>query len=131
MNGFAADVLLAAHFALAAFILAGLPLVWIGAWRGWAWIRNRAFRFIHLGAIVFVALEALVGYACPLTRWEDALRGAEGGRSFVGRWFAWLLYYHAPEWMFTLLYLLWTVCAVVTLLLAPPRQRIQTDISTR
>ncbi len=119
----AADALLALHFAIAAFIVAGLLVVWVGAPLGWRWIRNPWFRFAHLGAIVFVAAEALLGVACPLTVWEDALRGGGEAESFIGRWVARLLYYRAPEWVFTAAYVAWTAATLATLVLVPPRRR--------
>src|SRR5205814_36270 len=50
-----ADLLLGVHFAIAAFIVGGLVLVWAGAARGWGWVRNPWFRYLHLAAIAFVA----------------------------------------------------------------------------
>jgi hypothetical protein len=119
----AADVLLALHFAIVVFIVGGLILTWVGAALGWAWVRNPWFRYLHLGAIAFVALEAIIGMTCPLTEWEDALRGGGSGESFVGRWVRYLLYYRAPEWLFTALYVGWTVLTLVTLRLVPPLNR--------
>ena len=119
----AADVLLVVHFLIAAFIVGGLVLVWIGIAAGWSWIRNPWFRYAHLAAIAFVAAEALLGYACPLTIWEDLLRGGARPESFIGRWVYRLLYYNAPEWVFALLYVLWTAATLLTLWLAPPRRR--------
>lgn len=115
-----ADALLVVHFLIAAFIVAGLPLVWIGAASGWRWVRNPWFRYLHLGAIVFVAAEALLGYACPLTVWEDLLRGGLQPLSFIGRWVYWLLYYRAPEWLFALIYLAWAAATTATLWAVPP-----------
>ena len=121
MQPLAADALLVFHFAIAAFVVGGLILVWVGAYMGWIWVRNPWFRFAHLGAIVFVAAEALLGYACPLTVWEDILRGGMRPESFIGRWVYRLLYYNAPEWVFTALYAAWAAATVVTLRLVPPR----------
>jgi len=118
----AADLLLVLHFAIAAFIVGGLPLVWIGAAAGWSWIANPWFRYVHLAAIAFVAAEALLGYACPLTMWEDLLRGGLRPESFVGRWAYRALYYRAPEWVFTTAYAAWTVATLVTLKLVPPKR---------
>ena len=115
-----ADALLVLHFAIVVFIVGGLILVWIGAAAGWRWIRNPWFRYAHLGAIVFVAGEAVLGYACPLTIWEDMLRGGVRPESFIGRWVYRLLYYRAPEWMFTTAYALWAGATVVTLVLVRP-----------
>ena len=119
----AADALLVVHFAIVAFIVVGLILVWVGAAAGWAWIRNPCFRYAHLGAIVFVAGEAVLGYACPLTLWEDMLRGGVRPESFIGRWVYRLLYYRAPEWVFTTAYALWAAATVVTLIFLPPRKK--------
>jgi len=118
-----ADALLVVHFIIVAFIVGGLVLVWLGAALGWQWIRNPWFRYLHLGAIAFVAAEALAGVACPLTAWEDALRGGLQPGSFVGRWVQRLLYYQAPEWVFTVAYVLWAAATLLTLRLAPPRRR--------
>jgi polyferredoxin len=118
-----ADLLLVFHFSVAGFIVLGLMLVWIGAVARWPWIRSPWFRYLHLAAIVFVAAEALLGYACPLTIWEDLLRGGIRPESFIGRWVHRLLYYNAPEWAFTLLYAMWAAATAVTLLIVPPRRR--------
>lgn len=125
MRALAADVLLVAHFAIAAFVVGGLVLTWIGAAAGWRWVRDPWFRYGHLAAIGFVALEAVLGYACPLTVWEDLLRGGLRPESFVGRWAYRLLYYRAPEWVFTLLYLLWAAASAATLYLVPCSKRIR------
>jgi hypothetical protein len=116
-----ADALLVVHFLIAAFIVGGLVLVWAGAALGWRWVRNPWFRYLHLGAIGFVAAEALAGVMCPLTVWEDLLRGGVRPESFVGRWVYYFLYYRAPEWVFTVAYAAWTLATLVTLKLVPPR----------
>jgi polyferredoxin len=117
-----ADALLVVHFLIAGFIVGGLMLVWIGALAGWRWIRNPWFRYLHLAAIAFVAAEALLGAACPLTLWEDALRGGARPDSFVGRWVQRLLYFNAPEWVFTTAYCAWGAASLATLRLVPPRR---------
>lgn len=127
-----ADALLVLHFAIAAFVVGALPLVWAGAMLRWRWVRNPWFRYLHLAAIGFIALEALVGVTCPLTAWEDALRGGARPDSFVGRWVAKLLYYRAPEWVFTTAYVLWSAATLVTLRLVPIRRRTdQRESDTR
>ena len=117
-----ADVLLVVHFMIAAFIVAVLPLIWLGFLLGWKWIGNPILRYLHLAAIAVVALEALLGYACPLTVWEDMLRGGIRPESFVGRWVQRLLFYDAPEWLFTTAYAAWALATLITLKLVPPRR---------
>ena len=118
-----ADLVLVFHFSVAGFIAAGLILVWIGALARWSWIRNPWFRYLHLAAIVFVAAEALLGHACPLTLWEDLLRGGARPDSFVGRWVYRFLYYDAPEWLFTTTYAAWAGATLLTLRFVPPKRK--------
>ena len=119
-----ADVILVVHFAFVLFVVGGFALILLGAALGWPWIRNPAFRYAHVGAIVFVALEALVGVACPLTVWEDALRRASpDAPSFVGRWVSRLLYYDFPEWVFTVAYVAFALAVIASLIWIPPRRR--------
>ena len=115
--------MLVAHFLITAFVVGGLLLIWLGAAAGWRWARNRWFRFVHLAAIGVIALEALLGVACPLTVWEDLLRGGLQPQSFVGRWVQALLYYDAPERLFTVLYVVWALATLLTLWLVPPRKK--------
>jgi hypothetical protein len=118
-----ADLLVVVHFAIVLYIVGGLMAVWAGAALGWRWIRNPWFRYLHLAAIAYVAAEAALGLACPLTVWEDLLRGGARPDSFVGRWVRRLLYYQAPEWVFTSLYVTWALATLATLRLVPPRRR--------
>lgn len=118
-----ADAVLVLHFAIAAFVTLGLPAVWLGAALGWSWVRNRAFRYLHLGAIGFVAAEALLGIACPVTVWENMLRGGSQPEAFIARWVNRLLYYDAPAWVFTTAYVAWSVATLATLVLVPPRKK--------
>lgn len=118
-----ADAVLVVHALFVLFVVGGFALILAGA-RRWGWVRNRAFRVAHLGAIVFVAAEALLGMTCPLTRWEDLLRAAgPGERSFVGRWIARLLYYDFPEWVFGLAYCAFALAVAWAWRAIPPRPR--------
>ena len=118
-----ADAILVVHFLIVIFVVGGLPAVWAGAALGWGWVRNPWLRYLHLGAIAFVAAGALLGMMCPLTVWEDALRGGAGGESFVGRWVRYFLYYDAPPWVFTAAYVAWAAATLATLRLVPPTKR--------
>ena len=107
------------------WVVGGLIAVWLGATLGWRWITNPWFRYAHLGAIVFVAGEALIGMACPLTVWEDLARGGVRAESFIGRWVRRLLFYQAPEWVFTAAYVAFALLVLATFVLAPPRWRAE------
>ena len=118
-----ADLILLVHFAFVLFVVGGLALIWIGGAAGWKWVRNLWFRIAHLVAIMFVAGESLAGEMCPLTVWEDALRGSRGDISFVARWVHRVLYYSFPEWVFTVAYVLFGLAVLVTFWRLPPRYR--------
>ena len=116
-----ADAVLALHCAIVMFITAGLPLIWIGAARGWSWVRMRWLRALHLGAIGFVALESLAGVACPLTVWEAALREQQPASGFIQQWVDRALYHDLPVWVFTLAYLGFAAAVAATWWAVPPR----------
>jgi Protein of Unknown function (DUF2784) len=118
-----ADAILVVHFGIVLFIVGGLIVVWLGAALGWAWVRNPWFRYLHLAAIGYVAAEALIGVACPLTVWEDLLRGGVRPESFVGRWVHRALYYEAPEWVFSAAYVAWALATLITLWRVPPQKK--------
>ena len=125
MHAYLADVILVLHFGFVLFVVGGLALIWIGAAAGWRWVRNIWFRVAHLAAIVFVAGEALVGVWCPLTIWEDALRGVHGEKSFVARWIHRLMFYDFPGWMFTVAYVLFALAVVATWRLVRPARQVR------
>jgi hypothetical protein len=105
------------------FVVAGLPLVWIGKAAGWRWVRHFGFRATHLGAILFVSAEALAGVWCPLTLWEDALRGTAPDKSFVARWIHALLFYDLPAWVFTTAYFSFATLVALTWWRIPPQRK--------
>ncbi len=119
----AADIILVIHFLFVAFVVSGLALIWIGAMAGWRWVRDFWFRIAHLAAICFVAAEALLGMICPLTTWEDALRGAPTEAGFIARWIHRILFYSFPDWVFTAAYVLFALAVALTMRLVPPRRR--------
>jgi Protein of Unknown function (DUF2784) len=115
-----ADAIVVVHFLTVLFVLAGVPLVYVGVALRWAWVRNRRWRVVHLGAIVFIAAESLLGIACPLTVWEYALRGQQYAGGFIERWIDQLLFYDAPPWVFTVAYVAFAALVLVTWVAVPP-----------
>lgn len=123
-----ADLLAAIHLGFIAFVVGGLVAILIGAALRWRWVRNRWFRVGHLLAIVFVALESVVGMICPLTEWEYQLRNRAGqiveeDISFVGRLVRDMLFYEFPTWVFTTAYVSFALLVLATLVLVPPHWR--------
>ncbi|MBX6392749.1 MAG: DUF2784 domain-containing protein [Burkholderiales bacterium] len=118
-----ADLVLILHAAFVAFVVLGAFAVVIGRFRRWAWTRNRTFRLAHLAAIVYVAVQSLLGWMCPLTVLEDRLRGAQTETGFVARWLRALLYYDFPGWMFTAAYAAFALFVLALYRWAPPAPR--------
>ena len=120
-----ADAIAAIHFAYVAFVVVGMAAILLGIVFGWRFVRNFWFRGLHFLAIAVVAAESLAGFVCPLTTWEYRLRAAAGESAeegtFVGRWVHRLMFFSAPEWVFTSGYCLFALLVVLTLVLAPPR----------
>ena len=88
----AADLVMAAHFLLAAFVALGLLVIPFGCKFGWTWVRNRRLRISHASVMGFVTAETIVGLTCPLTILENNLRGDSPKQSFVGHWVQRVLY---------------------------------------
>jgi hypothetical protein len=126
-----ADLVLAVHLAFVAFVVGGLAAIWVGATLGRAWTTSRTFRVLHIAAIAVVVAESLLGIACPLTIWEDALRGQHGEAGFIARWLRALLYWNLPGWVFTLAYCAFGALVAWTWFRIPPRPRLPPSSSPR
>ena len=118
-----ATTIVVVHLGVMLFITAGLPLIYIGAARRWAWVRDWRWRALHLAAIGFVAAESLAGIVCPLTLWEDSLRGQQSRVGFIERWVDRILFYDFPTWVFTVAYTVFAALVVLTWFTVPPRRR--------
>ncbi len=118
-----ADLILVIHFLFVLFVVGSLPLIWIGAWMGWDFVRNLRFRLAHLGAILFVVGESLLGMACPLTVWEDSLRRTASNSNFIQRWLHRMIFYDISEWVLMTVYALFALLVAITFKLLPPYHR--------
>jgi hypothetical protein len=119
-----ATIIVGVHLLIILFIVAGLPLVYLGAVLRWAWVRSWRWRVLHLGAILFVAAESLLGITCPLTLWEDTLRGGPVAGGFIEHSIDRVIFYDAPTWIFTLAYVGFATLVLVAWVVVPPiRQR--------
>jgi len=126
----AADLVLYLHVAFVVFVVAGLLLILIGKFAGWAWIRNGWFRLAHLAAIGVVVLQSWLGRICPLTSLEMWLRSQAGDAvypgAFVAHWVQGILYYDVPAWVFALSYTLFGALVLASWYWIRPRP-IRTD----
>jgi len=130
MAAFLADAIVALHLCIVSFCVVGELAILAGAIFKWRWIRNPAFRLAHLGLVLYVAGESILGVTCPLTEWEYRLRMAAGqGReqniSFVGRLIRSLIFYDFPPAFFTALYVGFGLLVLATCVFVRPRRRLE------
>lgn len=122
-----ADLVLALHVAIVAFVVGGLVMVIAGNLLRWQWVNAWWFRLSHLGAIGFVVAETWLGIVCPLTSLEVWLRAhARQGTytgGFIEHWLQHVLYYDAPPWVFTTVYSLFALAVLATWWYYPPRRK--------
>ena len=116
-----ADAILVLHGAFVLFIVGGLAAIWIGIALKKRFAYNPYFRATHLAAIAFVTLETLLGFMCPLTLWEDALRGTQTDQGFIQRWIHAWLFWRAPAWVFAAAYVGFGLLVAATWYRWPPK----------
>ena len=121
-----ADLILVVHFGFVSFVVLGLVLIWIGYFRGWRFVRHWRFRLAHLLAIALVAAESLLGFICPLTRWENDLRRLAGESAYAGsflqHWVHRIMYYDLPAIVFTAVYAAFLALVLLSFWFVKPRR---------
>lgn len=121
--GALADLIVVVHLAIVLFVILGQVAVLVG----WSFVRNLWFRVVHLGVMLFVAAQSAWDMICPLTTWEVDLRreaggvGYEGG--FIEHYLRDLLYVEASFETLNIIYILFAVVVVLSLVFVPPRWR--------
>ena len=116
-----ADAVLVVHALFVLFVVGGLGAIWIGIALDARFAYNVWLRSAHLGAIGFVVLESAAGAVCPLTAWEDALRGTGTDAGFLQRWIHAWLFWSLPAWAFDVAYAAFGALVAWTWLRHPPR----------
>ena len=121
-----ADAILVLHALIVLFNVGALPLIWLGHFRRWSFVRNFSFRATHLFLIAFVVAQAVLGAICPLTTWEDALR-AKGGvdpryqGGFLAHWLHRLIFYDLSASFFVAAYTFFFALVLLTWIWVRPR----------
>ncbi len=128
----AADLIVFIHLLYASFAVGGELIILVGAALRWPWISRLPFRLIHLGSVLLVAAESLLGILCPLTVWENDLRRLAGQRvdqdiTFVGRLIRKVIFYDFPSWVFILMYVGFAALVLMTMIIIPPRKKKDSD----
>lgn len=127
MYGFLADAMVCFHLLYCAYVVLGQVVVVVAAPFRWEWARNPWFRYTHLLAIAVVVLEVGMGWRCPLTVWEEQLRGLAGQEvtatdSFIGRVARDMLFLPGvPALVFDVLHVAMGVVVLQGAVMFPPR----------
>ena len=122
MDGIA-DFILFIHLIIAIFISAGMVIFPIGGLMSWRWCKNFSLRLTHLGLIVVVFIETLIGVNCPLTVVENYLRAQDTHQSFIGSLMSNTLYWNMSEALFFHLYGICVVWVLILWILFPPSKK--------
>jgi hypothetical protein len=122
-----ADVVLAVHVAVVAFLAVGFVLIVVGVLRRWEWVGNLWFRVGHLVAAVLVTAQAWMGRLCPLTVLENHLREQAGQEPypgfFVAYWARQVVFADAESWVFAVVYTVFVALLLLSFALPRPRER--------
>jgi hypothetical protein len=99
-----ADLILFFHFCITIFITFGLFFIPIGYKFNWEWVAKKRIRIIHIGMMMFVTLETVLGITCPLTSIENNLRRIYQSKSFIEFWIKQVIYWDFTSQFFITLY---------------------------
>ncbi len=121
-----ADTIVVAHFAFVSFVVIALPVVWLGFFCRWRWVRNFWFRAIHLLMMGVVVFESVTGIVCPLTNWESECRRLAGqtgyhDKGFVEYWTHRLMFFQLEPSTFTVIYIVFFTLLVGSFVFVRPR----------
>lgn len=121
-----ADLIVIFHFLYVVFAVCGQVTILVGWVFRWQFIRQPAFRILHLVSVGFVALEAVIGMVCPLTDWEYNFRNLAGqcidrDLSFIARLIRMIIFYDFPPWVFTFMHISFGILVILTFIFIPPK----------
>jgi hypothetical protein len=127
-NALLADLILYFHFLYVLGVLVPIPLIVIGSWYDWKWVRLLWLRRVHACMMLLVVLEAFIGMICPLTEWETAIRAKGPGgniypKGFIAALVAKLLFSDFELWVYTLLYIVTALIIIDLYILIPPKEK--------
>jgi hypothetical protein len=128
----AATLILLIHLGVVVFNVFGLLAIPLGKWLDWEFVRGFWWRFAHVVSLAVVALQAVLGRACFLTIWENALRvHAEtvGPPPMIATYVNSVLYWPLPLWVFAGGYLAVLLYALMLWRWVPPRIRTAGRVS--
>ena len=101
---FFSDIILFFHFILFFFITILFFIVPIGYKFEWIWVSSFKVRVIHSFLMLLITIKTFFEITCPLTYFENTLRGNLHSASFVGKLVSQLIYWDLPYMFFTAIY---------------------------
>lgn len=123
---FLANAVLSLHVMIVFFVVLTVPLIFLGGYFKWNFVRYFGLRLAHLACIFVVTIQAWFGVICPLTTLEMWLRKQAGAQtysgSFIEYWMGELLYWNFPVWIFIVIYSLFAILVIATWVLVPPQK---------
>ena len=124
MNALLGQLVLAVHLAVIAFNVFGLVAIPLGAALKWDWVRVFWWRALHVASLAAVAMQAVLGRACFLTDWQDALTGGGARDPLIMRWVNSVVFWPLPPWVFAAAYAVVFAYVIALWWLVPPQSRI-------
>ena len=118
-----ADFILFIHLIIAIFISVGMVIFPIGGLLRWHWCKNFSLRVVHLGLIVVVFIETLIGVNCPLTVAENFFRAQATQHSFIGSLMSNILYWNMSKTSVFYMYGSCVVWVLILWILFPPSRK--------
>lgn len=104
-----AQLVLTVHALVALFVVAGMIVIPLGARIGWPFVYSIWWRGVHLGIVILIALQKVLGQTCFLSVWEfellDRAGGAAGQMPVAQSLLTHVMHWDMPLWFFTALYL--------------------------
>ena len=108
------------HFLWAAFMVIGLPLG--------LYLRSPVVRWAHFSGMALTAFFAATGMNCPLTVWEENLRGGTDpgftyGGSFLANHLSFILYPQIQPWILRSASVFWGALTVMAMMVVRPGKK--------
>lgn len=116
-----ADLVLIIHFSIVMFIISIFFLIPIGYILNWQWQKNKIVRLLHIILMFIITAETIVGITCPLTLFENSLRGVFVSNSFITTWLTKLLFWELPSTFFLITYIMCFGLTIIFWIKFPPQ----------
>jgi hypothetical protein len=119
-----AQFVLTVHAIVALFVVLGMIAIPLGARLRWPIVYSIWWRGAHLGIVILIALQKVLGQTCFLSVWEfdllDRAGRAAGQMPAAQSLLTHVMHWDMPLWFFTALYLAVLAYTLLMWYLVPP-----------